>query len=304
MSQVILQLNKLGVRDILHFPFVDPPPTEILIRSLEELQCLGALTPDVNITELGRIMSLLPIEPPLAATLVTAHQDQCTRQIAAIIAMLSVPKLFIRADKTNEVARQERAISLFKHRDGDHMTLLKIFNFYVKAIGGDDNKDIPSSLPRRNYRESREFCRIHYLHEKSLREAINIRNQLLFTLRELQLPITGIDMLDFDDSGYSYSIRRALCRGLFMRTAHLSPEYTYQTLQDGNSFTLHLSCGLKGADQWILYHEALLTERSSLRTCSKIEEEWLREDFPRAKLFFHTHSANLLTEREMSRYKM
>lgn len=44
LSSVVLQLKALGVRDVLGFDFLDPPPAPALVRSLELLLALGALT--------------------------------------------------------------------------------------------------------------------------------------------------------------------------------------------------------------------------------------------------------------------
>ncbi len=37
LSNVVLMLKSLGINDLLHFDFMDPPPAETLIRALEQL---------------------------------------------------------------------------------------------------------------------------------------------------------------------------------------------------------------------------------------------------------------------------
>lgn len=39
MGNVVLMLKSLGINDLLHFDFMDPPPPETLIRALEQV-CL------------------------------------------------------------------------------------------------------------------------------------------------------------------------------------------------------------------------------------------------------------------------
>jgi HrpA-like RNA helicase len=53
MSTVVLTLLKLGVEDLVHFDFMDPPAPETLMRALELLNYLGALDDDGNLTEIG-----------------------------------------------------------------------------------------------------------------------------------------------------------------------------------------------------------------------------------------------------------
>ena len=50
LGSVVLQLKKLGVNDLVHVDFMDPPAPETLMRALEMLNCLGALDDDCNLT--------------------------------------------------------------------------------------------------------------------------------------------------------------------------------------------------------------------------------------------------------------
>jgi pre-mRNA-splicing factor ATP-dependent RNA helicase DHX15/PRP43 len=53
MSTVVLTLLKLGVEDLVHFDFMDPPAPETLMRALELLNYLGALDDEGALTEIG-----------------------------------------------------------------------------------------------------------------------------------------------------------------------------------------------------------------------------------------------------------
>ena len=53
MSNVVLYLKKLGINDIVHFDYMDPPAPETLMRALEQLNYLGALDDDGNLTKIG-----------------------------------------------------------------------------------------------------------------------------------------------------------------------------------------------------------------------------------------------------------
>ena len=47
----MLNLKKLGIDDLVHFDFMDPPAPETLMRALEMLNYLGALDDDGNMTD-------------------------------------------------------------------------------------------------------------------------------------------------------------------------------------------------------------------------------------------------------------
>lgn len=46
LGSVVLQLKQLGIDDLVHFDFMDPPAPETLMRALELLNYLGALDDD------------------------------------------------------------------------------------------------------------------------------------------------------------------------------------------------------------------------------------------------------------------
>lgn len=96
MGSVVLQLLKLGVSDLVHFDFMDPPAPETLMRALELLNYLGALDDDGSLTNTGHLMSELPLDPQLAKMLVVSPQFKCSNEILTLVAMLSVPNVFIR----------------------------------------------------------------------------------------------------------------------------------------------------------------------------------------------------------------
>jgi len=75
---------------------MDPPAPETMMRALEQLNYLGALDDDGNMTQLGHKMSELPIEPQLAKMLLTSPDYSCSNEMLSIVAMISVPNIFMR----------------------------------------------------------------------------------------------------------------------------------------------------------------------------------------------------------------
>jgi len=97
LSNVVLQLKKLGVNDLVHFDYMDPPAPETLMRALEHLNYLGAMDDEGNLTRYGEIMSELPLDPQLSKILITASKQYlCTTEILTIVSLLSVPNIFHR----------------------------------------------------------------------------------------------------------------------------------------------------------------------------------------------------------------
>ena len=74
MYSCVSQLKKLGIEDLVHFDFMDPPAPETLMRALELLNYLGALDDEGELTELGSMMAEFPLDPQLAKMLLYSPQ--------------------------------------------------------------------------------------------------------------------------------------------------------------------------------------------------------------------------------------
>jgi HrpA-like RNA helicase len=86
---VVLTLKKLGIDDLVHFDFMDPPAPETLMRALELLNYLNALDDDGNLTKLGELMSEFPLDPQMSKMLVVSPEFKCSNEILSLTAMLS-----------------------------------------------------------------------------------------------------------------------------------------------------------------------------------------------------------------------
>ena len=74
LGNVVLLLKSLGVNDLLHFDFMDPPPHETLVLALEQLYALGALNHKGELTKLGRRMAEFPVDPMVAKTILASEK--------------------------------------------------------------------------------------------------------------------------------------------------------------------------------------------------------------------------------------
>ena len=93
LDNVVLQLKAMGINDLIHFDFMDPPPQEIITNSMYQLWVLGALTNTGGLSELGERMVEYPLDSYLQKMMVMGEKYGCTAEIAVIVAMLSVPNV-------------------------------------------------------------------------------------------------------------------------------------------------------------------------------------------------------------------
>ncbi|KAI8344072.1 P-loop containing nucleoside triphosphate hydrolase protein [Chlamydoabsidia padenii] len=257
LGSVVLQLKKLGIDDLVHFDFMDPPAPETLMRALELLNYLGALDDDGELTPLGDIMAAFPLDPQLCKMLIESPKYKCSNEILSIAALLSVPQIFMRPNEARKQADEAKAE--FAHADGDHLTLLNAYHAYKQ------NEDDP------------KWCWNHFLNQRSLKSADNVRRQLRRTMENNDLDLVSTP---FEDRNYYSNIRRALAAGYFMQVAHLERSGHYLTVKDNQLVQLHPSSCLDHKPEWVLYNEFVLTTRNYIRICTEIKMDWLIDIAP------------------------
>lgn len=178
-------------------------------------------------------------------------------QILSIVALMSVPNVFMRPKEAAKEADESKA--QFAHADGDFLTLLNAYHAY-KQSGA--NKD---------------WCYDNFLNYRSLQSADNVREQLARILKKLSLPHVS---LPFSDDAYYSNIRKCIAAGLFMQVAHLQRQGHYLTVKDQQVVAIHPSSVIDSKPQWILFQEFVMTTRNYVRTVSVVSLDWLLELAP------------------------
>jgi pre-mRNA-splicing factor ATP-dependent RNA helicase DHX38/PRP16 len=126
LSNVLLQLKSLGVKNLLEFDFMDPPPQDTMMTSLYDLWALGALDNTGELTDLGTKMSSFPMEPSLSKLIIESEEYGCSEEMLTIVSMLSVPQVFYRPPERQD--ESDAAREKFSVPDSDHLTLLNVYN--------------------------------------------------------------------------------------------------------------------------------------------------------------------------------
>ncbi|KAK4113485.1 P-loop containing nucleoside triphosphate hydrolase protein [Canariomyces notabilis] len=259
LSSVVLQLKALGIDDLLGFDFLDPPPTELLIKSLNMLYALGALNSAGALTRVGRQMGEFPAEPMLAKALIAATQEGCVDEMLTIVSMLGeVATLFFRPKDKKVHADSARARFTVKD-GGDHITLLNVYNQWVDA----DYSPI--------------WAKENFLTQRSLTRARDVRDQLAKLCDRVLEGSTsscgGISNMQ--------PILRALTSAFFLNAARLNRGGDgYRTLKNNITVYVHPSSVVKAMDpppKVIIYHELVVTSREYVRSVIPIEAKWLSE---------------------------
>jgi len=261
LRSIVLTLKKLEVHDLVHFDFLDPPAPETLMRALELLHYLGALDDEGELTNTGKKMAEFPLDPQLSKVLITSPRYMCSQDMVSLVALLSVPQIFLRP---KENARQaDESKMQYAHEDGDHITILTAYQAYKRREY--DGMDV------------RRYCEENYLNLRSLKSTEDVKRQLLTIMDRLEIPLCGVQKHHVD---YYPNIRRALLEGYFTQIAFLQTDGVYVTLKDKQVVSIHPSSCLSHKPEWLLYDELVLTSKNFIRCCTQIRGEWMLDTHP------------------------
>ncbi|CAG8516918.1 8130_t:CDS:10 [Ambispora gerdemannii] len=271
LANIVLTLKAMGINDLLHFDFMDPPPVQTLLTALEQLYALSALDDEGLLTKLGRKMAEFPLEPPLSKMLIESVDLGCSEEILTIVAMLSVQNVFYRPKEKQAAADQKKA--RFHQPEGDHLTLLTVYNGWKAS------------------KFSNAWCFENFIQARSMRRAQDIRKQLLGIMDRYKQDIISC--------GKNYNkVRRTICGGFFRHAAKKDPQEGYKTLVEGTPVYIHPSSALfNRGPEWVIYHELVLTTKEYMREVTAIEPKWLTEAAP---TFFKVSDANTISKRKRS----
>ncbi|XP_076139595.1 ATP-dependent RNA helicase homolog DQX1 [Alosa pseudoharengus] len=265
LSHLVLLLKRLDIADMGQCKFLDRPAPEALMQALEDLDYLAALDDDGNLSEVGIIMSELPLEPPLAKALIAACEFDCVSELLTIAAMLTAPPCFlVPPPNKEEAAATHRRLLL--HPEGDHLTLINVYNAYIQ------------------HNEDEAWCSTNYINAAALRLAVLIRAELLEVMQRIELPVSPPA---FGCQDNSTNIKRALISGFFLKVAHdVDGSGNYLLLTHRHVAHLHPFSSYRcrrpqpGPPNWVLYHDFTISHDNCIRTVSEIHPHMLVELAP------------------------
>lgn len=171
LSEVVLQMAELGIKDFMDFDFIAPPGKEGIIGAVDTLNMLGALNKDNSLSSIGKLMVQFPLEPRISRIIVESIIRYPNVLEEAIIAssFLSTNSPFLLPQGEEMEAR--KAHHAFRDMQGDFVSYLNIFSAYKNST----NKE--------------RFCKKNYLDERVMSEIDNINEQLKEIVSDMNIPI-------------------------------------------------------------------------------------------------------------------
>lgn len=237
LAQVVLQLKGMGIDDPTTFEFVTPPAKASLVRATKLLYALEALDEKMKLTEYGKKLSKLPLDPIFGHLLLKSGEYSCVREMLTAVSVLSTENLFYRPTGGGEGDRSEsKALAAhrrFTSHEGDLPTFLQVYEAWEReaayippASGG--RKAQKRLLKEKNpghhqYHHKQllhsEWCQRNFVSSRALARAYDIRLQLK-RLCERSIQDHGLGMDVTTSCGTDRTrFLKCVAAGLFLQAA-------------------------------------------------------------------------------------
>jgi ATP-dependent helicase HrpA len=171
LAAVILQMAALQLGDVDDFGFLDPPDKRSIRDGVMLLQELGAFDGHGRLTDVGRRLAQLPVDPRLGRMILAADSEGCVREVLVLAAALSIPDPRERPIDSEEAARQKHA--RFADDHSDFVSYLNLWRYLAEQ------------RKARSGNAFRRMCREEFLHYLRIREWQDLVGQLRSIARDL-----------------------------------------------------------------------------------------------------------------------
>ncbi|MGW2490250.1 ATP-dependent RNA helicase HrpA [Streptomyces sp. NPDC001606] len=263
LASVILQMTAAGLGDIEKFPFIDPPDHRNIRDGVHLLQELGALDPAQKdprkrLTDRGRKLAQLPVDPRLARMVLEADRNGCVREVMVIAAALSIQDPRERpADKQAQADQQH---ARFKDETSDFLAYLNLWR-YIR----EQQKERGSSSFRR-------MCKQEYLNFLRIREWQDIYTQLRTVAKQMGIHLN-------EEDAPADRIHTSLLAGLLshigMKDVRDGNKNEYLGARNAKFAIFPGSALFKKQPKFVMSAELVETSRLWARVNAKIEPEWV-----------------------------
>lgn len=164
LAAVLLRMASLRLGAVEDFGFLDPPDSRSIRDGIALLVELGAFTAQGEITDVGRRLARLPVDPRLGRMILAAETEGCVREMLVLTAALTIPDPREQPVDKEEAARAKHA--RFVDEDSDFIAYVNLWSYL-----SDQRKSLSGSAFRR-------MCRNEFLHYLRIREWQDLVGQL------------------------------------------------------------------------------------------------------------------------------
>ncbi len=254
LAAVILQMAALKLGAVAEFPFIDPPDGRQINDGYHLLTELGAVDEGRRITETGRQLARLPIDPRLGRMVLAARREGCLAETLVIAAALAIQDPRERPLERQQAADEKHR--RFRDERSDFQALLNLWTYYHEQA---------RKLSRNQLRNR---CREEFLSYVRMREWHDLHQQLYAVVTEMGLRPN-------DQAADYKGLHRALLAGLLGQVGLKQEDQSYLGARNRRFYVFPGSGLFKKGPKWLMAAELVETTRLYARTNARIEPEWI-----------------------------
>jgi len=309
LAEVILRMVSLGLGNIAKFPFIDRPAPNSIRDGFDLLTELGAIETDltprppslkgkgensplrsgegagVGLTDKGRVMAQMPLDPRLSRMLIQSQDEGCVKEMAVIASALSIQDPRERPNDKQAQADQKHA--LFHDPTSDFITILNIWNRYHQQLA-----------EHKSFGKMKKFCKEHFLSFRRMREWRDIHAQICEIITPPPAPPRNGEgsshyptpcpspkrrgeappsIAGKGAGGLGSAIHKSVLSGFLSNIAVKKEKHIFKATKGREAMIFPGSAIFKNPGTWIVSAEMVETSRLFARTAANIDPLWAEE---------------------------
>ncbi len=269
LASVILQMKALELGDIEDFPFILPPNPQNVRDGYDTLLEIHALEGGglrADLTDIGRRLAKLPVDPRIGRMLIAADGERCMAEVLVIAAALATQDP--RERPLEKQTEADAAHVIFREEGSDFLGQLKLWRELHKQ-----QKNLSAG-------QFRKWCRDKFVSYMRFREWHDTHSQLRELMTEMGYRIN-------ETHAKPEQIHRAMLTGLLSSIGRKN-DATQKDVAMGDGdydgargikFNIFPGSVLfkqsEGAPKWIMAAEIVRTTRTYARTAATISPQWI-----------------------------
>ena len=284
LASIILTMAQLNLGEVKHFPFIEPPADKSINDGFRQLHELGALDEKRRLTEEGRQIAKLPVDPSIAKMVIQAEKNGVLAEVLIIAAAISIQDPRDINESTMQMAREKH--KPFEDERSDFLFFLNLWHFYEHQ--------------RRHLTQNklRKLCKTNFLSYMRMREWHDLYMQLEQSLKRTGIKVSPLHLFEEIKQGseikerlsevHCVMVHKSLIAGLLGNISLRDDNKAYLGARNTKLFIHPSSSLFKSKPKWMLSGELVETTKLYARNNANINIQWVE---PLAKhLIKYSHS--------------
>lgn len=256
LASVILQMQAFGLGEVESFPFIDPPDLRQVRDGYQTLLEIGAIDEHRRLTQTGRVLARLPIDPKLGRMVMAAERENCLEEMIIIASALSIQDP--RERPMDKQKQADEAHAQWRAGGSDFLTLLNLWQWFKKT------------QRERSRSKLRQACSEHFVNYLRMLEWQDVQRQM----REVA---AGLDWRLNRQPATADQVHRAVIPGLLANVGKKGEGNEYEGVRGRKFFLFPGSVTFSSKPQWVAAAELVETTRLYARTVCAVKPEWIEE---------------------------